>query len=180
MNDTTLIQIEDIKNVTSISNNIDVEMLEPFLFNAQEMYIRPVCGDAMYDAMIAEVGAGTGSTYTSLIENYVMYALAYSTWFSAAPFMHIKTQKKGIVLQNSDNSTNATMDEFSMYVQRIENTQTFYLTKLKDYLDDNKSTYSLYATTDQINPSNSSSIFLGFTNSTNTKNRNNAGDCVDC
>ena len=161
MNDTTLIQIEDIKNVTSISDNIDVAMLEPFLFNAQEMYIRPVCGDALMDAMLASVASG-GTGYTTLIDNQVLYALAYCTWYSAAPFLNFKTQRKGIVTQSSDNSTNVTLDEFGVYTSRIESMQTFYLRRLREFLDDNDTTYPLYAKDDDITPSSSSSIFLGF------------------
>lgn len=161
MIDTTIINIEDIKKITSISNNIEVDMLEPFLFNSQEIYIRPLLGDAMYTAIIAEVG-GTGNTYTSLIEDYIQYALAYATYFTYIPFGHIKLQKKGLVLQTSENSTSASMEEFSMYTKRVESTMTFYLAKMKDYLDDNKITYLLYTSSDQINPQNSSSIFLGF------------------
>jgi len=163
MNDTLLITIEDIKNVTSISDNVDVAQLEPFLATSQDMYLRPLVGDALMDAMLDSVASG-GTGYTNLIQNFCLNALAYSTWYSAAPFMHMKTQKKGIVLQNSDNSTNVTTDEFSIYSQRVENNMTFYLRRLKTYLDTAaaKVLYPLYATTDQINPQNSSSIFLGF------------------
>jgi len=180
MEDTLLISIEDIKAVTSISDNIDVSMLEPFLATSQDMYIRPVVGDALMDAMIASVATG-GTTYQSLIDNYVLKALAYSTWFSAAPFLHMKTQKKGIVLQSADDSTNISLDEWSVYSQRIENNMTFYLRRVKDYLDTAaaKALYPLYASNKQINPQNSSGIFLGYSRG-NTKSRNDAGDCIDC
>jgi len=159
--DTTLINIEDIKTVTSISQNIDVEMLEPFLFNAQEMYIRPICGDALMDAMLVDVATG-GTAYSTLINNQIIYALSYSVVHSFLPFNHIKIQKKGVLLQTSDSSTSASMDEFTMLSQRIENSQTFYLRRMKDYLDDNLTLYPLYAKDDQITPTSSSSIFLGF------------------
>jgi len=163
MNDTVLIEINDIKQVTSISDNVDVEQLSPFLFTSQEMYIRPVVGDALMDAMVASVASG-GTGYTSLINNYILYPLAYSTWYSSAPFLHMKTQKKGIVKQNSDNSDNVSLDEWTVYSQRIENNMTFYLRRLKTYLDTAaaKALYPLYCTTDQISPKNGSSIFLGF------------------
>lgn len=161
MTDTTLIQIEDIKSVTSISDNIDVAMLEPFLFNAQEMYIRPVCGDALMDAMLADVAAG-GTGYTTLISNYALYALAFSTVFSFLPFNLMKIQKKGIVKQSSDNSESVSIDEFGLLSTRIENSMTFYIRRLRKYLNENNNTYPLYACDDDITPSNSSSIFLGF------------------
>ena len=161
MNDTTLIQISDIKNVTSISDNVDVEILEPFLFNAQAMYISPITGDALYSAMLDDVASG-GTTYQTLIENFVLFALSYACWYSAAPFMHFKTHKKGVVKQSSPDSESVTMDEFGTYTQRIENTMTFYLRKLRTYLNDNKTLYPLYCADDDITPSNSSTIFLGF------------------
>lgn len=163
MDDTTLIQISDIQNITSISDNIEVDQLSSFLFNAQNIYVLPLVGQALYDAMIAEIIAGTGSTYTSLIENYVAYALAYATFHSFLPFGHIKVHKKGVVLQTSDNSASASPEEFALLSGRVESTMRFYLKKLKDYLDDNKDIYTLYKSTDTAStPQNSSSIFLGF------------------
>ena len=161
MTDTTIINIEDIKNVTSISNNIDVEMLQPFLFTSQVMYIQPITGDALMSAILSDVASG-GTTYETLINDYVLYALAYSTWFSSSPFLHFKTQKKGIVKQSSDNSENVSLDEFGTYASRIESMQTFYLRRMREYLDANKTLYPLYCNDDDITPSNSSSIFLGF------------------
>jgi len=153
--------IKDIQNLTSISDNIDVEILSPFLYNAQEMYIRPVCGDALMDAIIVDAETG-GTTYETLIENYIFYPLAYATWFSSAPFIAYKTMRKGLVTQSSDNSQNLTTEEMSIYLGRIESTMTFYLRKLRTYLNENKASYPLYCNDDDITPSNSSSIFLGF------------------
>ena len=163
MNDTLLISIQDIQNVSSISDNIQVESLEPFLSTSQDMYIRPLVGDALMDDMLADVATG-GTQYQSLIDNYILRALAYATVFSYLPFGHMKIQKKGIVLQNSDNSQNVSVEEFSILSQRTESTMTYYLRRLKEYLDlpASKVLYPMYATTDQINPQNSSSIFLGF------------------
>ena len=163
MNDTLLISIQDIQNVSSISDNIQVESLEPFLSTSQDMYIRPLVGDALMDDMLADVATG-GTQYQSLIDNYILRALAYATVFSYLPFGHMKVQKKGIVLQNSDNSQNVSVEEFSILSQRTESTMTFYLRRLKEHLDlpASKVLYPMYATTDQISPQNSSSIFLGF------------------
>ena len=162
MNDTLLITIDDIKAVTSISDTIDVAMLEPFLFNAQVIYILPLIGQALYDAIITEIEGTTGSTYTTLINNFVLYALSYATFHSFLPFNHVKVQKKGVLLQTSDNSTSASPEEFALLAGRVEGMMTYYLRRLKEYLDDNKDTYTLYATSDQQNPQNSSGIFLGF------------------
>ena len=163
MEDTVLIEISDIKNVTSISDNLDVEQLSPFLFTSQEMYVRPIVGDALMDAMVDDVATG-GTAYQRLINNYILYPLSYATWFSSAPFLHMKTQKKGIVKQSADDSDNVSLDEWSVYSQRIENSMTFYLRRLKTYLDtaEAKALYPLYCTTDQINPQNGSGLFLGF------------------
>ena len=161
MDNTTLITINDLKDVTSISDNVDVELLKPFLFTSQEMYIRPVLGDAFMDEIINDVSTG-GTSYETLINNYIVYALAYSTWFSAAPFIHMKTSKKGILKQSSDNSENVSLEEFGVYSSRIENLMTFYLKKLENYLNDNKSIYPLYCSSDVVNHTNSSTIFLNF------------------
>jgi hypothetical protein len=161
MNDYVILPIEQLKTMTSISDNIDVEMLEPYLFIAQQRYIRPLVGDALMDAITADQQSG-GTAYQTLVQDYLWYALAYATWNDASIFMAYKTHKKGVVKQGGDNSENLNVEEMSIYTSRIRNNMTFYLDRAKDYLNDNKSVYPLYNSTDQRGESNSSSIFLDF------------------
>lgn len=161
MQDYTIISIEQMKELTSISENVDVELLRPFLFTAQEMYIRPLLGDSMMDDLVNDAQSG-GTKYEFLIENYLYFPLAYATWHSAAPFLHYKTQKKGVVKQYSENSDNVTVEEFGIYAQRIENLMTYYLDRAKDYLEENEDSYPLYKRDLQIGGGNSSDIFLDF------------------
>lgn len=162
MNDTTIIQIDDIKEVTSISDNVDIKLLQPFLFDSQNIYLQPILGDALLTDIQDNVESGT-TKYDELINDYIIYALSYSTFFSFLPFNHLKVQRKGLVKQSSDNSVNIDMDEFAMLSGRVESTQVYYLNRLRDYLDDNKELYPLYRSECSIGIKNSSSgIFLGF------------------
>ena len=152
--------VDRIKEITSISNNIDPSQLEPYLYTAQDMYVEDLLGADMYNDLLDNVFSGT-TKYTFLIKNYLDYVIAYGAWSLASPFLNYKTQKKGIVKQNSDNSDNINIDEFNIYSKRIENTMTHYITKTIKYLEDNKTQYSLYKNNDNYN-TNSSNIFLNY------------------
>ena len=159
---TTFITIEDIKSITSISDNVDVELLSPHLSIAQDMYITPVLGDALSEGLQKQIEEGNVSGDTEvLLQKYVTPALAYYTWFSASPFMAYKHQRSGVVKQTSDNSESVDMEEFAYLTRRIENTAIHYTTLLYDYLEANKDKHPLYRT-DARPRSKTRGIYTGF------------------
>ena len=151
--------VERLKELTSISDNIDPTMLEPYLFSAQELYVEELLGVDMYNDVLNNIVSGT-TKYDFLIKNYLDYIIAYGSWSLAAPFLNYKTQRKGIVKQTSDYSDSVTVDEYVIYAKKIENMVSFYIRKTYKYLNDNVSSYPLYEGSKKN--TNSSSIFLGF------------------
>jgi len=166
-----LISVDDLKQITSISDNVDVKAIEPFIHNAQMHYLRELVGDAMYNDMVANKASG-GTKYETLIQEYVLFMLGYWAWHDYTPFAHIKFQKKGLVKQTADDSTSADMDEVSMILKRIESMAVYYTQRMKDELD--KGAYPLYrqngcADTYQTQ---GSGIFLKFGNAKTRTNYN--------
>ena len=168
-----LISVDDLKQITSISDNADVKAIEPFIHNAQMHYLRELVGDAMYNDMVANKASGT-TKYENLTQEFVLFMLGYWAWYDYTPFAHIKFQKKGLVKQTADDSTSADMDEVVMILKRIESMAVYYTNRMKDYLDSNTSLYPLYRqnTCDDTYTQGGSGIFLKFGNAQYKTNYN--------
>lgn len=159
-----LMTVDDIKSITSISDNVDVESLRNYIKNATVMYIQPILGIALLDDILLLTSTGN-SKYDVLLKEYIYYALAYYAWYNASIFLHVKTQKKGLVKQHSDDSENISLDEFGVYSKRIESIAVTYSNRLRDYLDVNANEFALYRQNNKSVAGNSntcSSIFLKF------------------
>ncbi len=173
--ESTILTKEQLLTLTSISENMDVELLQPHLLIAQQLYVSPVLGDALYSDIVSKYDNNsiTGDTLT-LYNDYIVPAIAYAAWFSAAPFLQFKTQRNGIQTQASDNNTPVTVEELSLYINRVENLKNFYCERLNKYLiEDNGTKFPLFRQDNTPQTlSKGSSLYLGFKskNSSNTCN----------
>lgn len=163
MNDITLLTVDDIKEITSISKNISPETLSPYILIAEEYFVYEVLGEGLTNELKTQL---TGNTLTglnqTLLQTYIKPLAAYGSWLEGSPFIHMKTVQKGIVKQSSDNSINVDMDEFTAYRQHIKDKVMFFQDRMKDYLERNKTSYPLYSTTCSTgNNYNSTGIYLG-------------------
>jgi hypothetical protein len=170
--ESTLITTTDLKKITSISENMDVELLNPHLLIAQQLYVSPILGEALYTDIINRFDNGTltGDSLT-LFEDYILPAIAYGAWFSAAPFLNYKTQRAGIQTTSSPDNQPVTVEELSLYIARVENYKNYYCQRLNDYLvKDNYVKFPLFRGNDTpANLNKGSALFLGFTRN-QTKN----------
>ena len=168
--ESTIITVEQIKLITSISENMDCALLQPHLLIAQQLYVAPILGDALYTDILSRFDGNTltGDTL-NLYEEYIVPAIAYSAWYSAAPFLAYKTQRQGIQTQSSPDNTPLTVEEMSIYTARVGNYKDFYCERLNKYLiNDNGIKFPLFRGEDTpINSNKGSSLYLGFRRSRN-------------
>jgi len=160
--ESTIVTTEQLKNFTSIGENVDVDLLFPHLLIAQQLYVQPVLGDALYNDIVDRFDNNTltGDTQT-LYELYIIPALAYSAWYSVTPFLNFKTQRTGIATQGTDVLTPVTPDELAIYTDRVNNFKIYYLNRLEQYLIDNASTFPLYRQND-VNQNKGGELYLGW------------------
>ena len=170
--ESTLVTVEQLKALTSISDTMDCELLQPHLLIAQQLYVAPVLGNALYNDILAQFDANTisGNT-TTLLDEYITPAIGFSAWFSISPFLAYKTQRSGIQALSSPDNTPVTPEELSLYIARVENYKDFYCLRLQKYLDANESLFPLYRSGDSQEVSKGGGLYLGF------KSRRNNGCC---
>ena len=67
-----LITTVDLKKFTAISDNMDVELLQPFLLISQQLYVAPILGTALYEDIVSRYDNQTltGESWT-LFEEYI-------------------------------------------------------------------------------------------------------------
>lgn len=166
MNDILLTTVDDLKEVTSISKNIQSELLEPYLLVAEEFFVYPILGDALVSEFKNQLTGNTLSDLNkTLLIQYVRPVVGYGAWHEYIPFSYVKSTQKGEVSQFSDNSSTPAIDIVSYKRQALKDKLSFFQDRLKKYLEDNHDMYPLYRSTCRINNNNySSSIYLGDAN----------------
>jgi len=161
--ESTLVTTEQLKELTSISDTIDCELLQPHLLIAQQLYVSAVLGDALYNDILVQFDAQTisGNSKT-LLDEYIRPAIGFSSWYSAAPFLAYKTSRSGIQSQGSPDNTPVTPEELSLYITRVENYKNYYLKRLQNYLETNENDFPLYRTSNSQEVSKGGGIYLGY------------------
>jgi hypothetical protein len=159
---TVLTTVNELKLRTSIGENIDVELLQPHLQIAQELYVSEVLGSALYDDIVNQYDNNTisGDTET-LLNEYIIPSIAYSAWYCAYPFLAYKTQRTGINTTTTDVQTPVTVEEISIYGSRVENFKNFYLKRLEDYLIENSTLFPLFRKS-ETTQQGGGNIYLGY------------------
>lgn len=163
MNDVNYISVEDIKEISSISQNVDPQFLVPYIRSSEGMFIIPVIGTALNTELKNQLTANTVTVLNNtLIQYYIKPLSAWSTFLSSVPFLAFKSTNKGILRQGSDNSTIPTIQDINWFKQSIKDTKSFYEQEITKYLVDNADLYPNYRSSCNNNATDfSNGIWLG-------------------
>lgn len=163
-----LVTVNQIKNSTSISKQIDESIIENYIPIAQRFHIKPVIGNDLYDSIIDKIKNNELSgVYKTLYDDYIVPSVTYYTLYEGAPFFWIRTENKGLTIKYSDNSETISIDQFNIYRQSFEDNAIMYLNDLKDYLEENREHFEELDNKSQGDDynwkdTNSSGLFIGF------------------
>jgi hypothetical protein len=157
-----LVTPNDLKQFTTISSNIDTDMLFPFLLVSQQTLVAPVLGTALYDDIINRFDTNTlsGDTKT-LYEKYLIPAVGWGSYYLALPFLAYKTNRNGVNTSGTDTLTPVVIEEMNVLTNRLNTLKDFYLSQLEEYLVDNASLFPLFRR-NNVREGTGSSIYLGY------------------
>lgn len=151
---TNILTPERLKEITSISDAIDVKQLTPYIQIVEEFHLLPVIGEELYATIINGIENGDlDAENESLMNKYIIPFIAYYSWYEAATFLYIKTENKGLVKKFSDNSNSLDSYDFKMYRQAILDKAIMYKSLLQKQIS---------VACNPKNSSNSSGFFLNF------------------
>ena len=163
------ISVDTIKDRTGLHNNVDDKLVKPEIKTAQDMYILPALGSALYNRLQAGITANNlTSDEISLLDNYVVDTLVNYVLSELPQGMSYQFYNKGLLRKQGDNSEYPSMQDMIDVANRYRARAEFYKQRLIKYLKQNNVLYPLYLNfgsgIDAIKPENdgyTASIYLG-------------------
>lgn len=130
-----------IKERTAIHGNIDPKLIYPDLKYAQDAYINPILGTALYEKLQLLISNNTISTpgfedYKGLIDIYVSDALIYYTLAQLPETLSFQLWNKGVVRKQGENTELPSMTEILSVATRFKHRAEYYANRMKLFLLD--------------------------------------------
>lgn len=165
-----------IKERTAIHGNIDPKLIYPDIKYAQDAFIKPVLGTALYDRLQAAVSDGSILTdplkdYKLLIDEYLVDALIYFTLSELPVNISYQFWNKGVVRKHGQDTDLPTMSELVDISNRYKSRAEYYANRMKLFIIDQNGRLQKYqeythpgSQVDTITPEMrnfSTSVYLG-------------------
>lgn len=137
-----LISEDILKDRTAIHGNIDPKLLFPEIKVAQDMYIHPILGTALYDKIIGDINASGTTTgdYKDLLDDYIIDCLLYYVLAGLPEALSYQFWNKGVVRKQGDNTELASMSELIDLSNKYRVRADWYAERLNKYLKQNATT----------------------------------------
>lgn len=129
-----------IKERTAIHGNIDAHLIYSDIKVAQDMYIMPLLGTALYNKLQSIIADNTISTdatlinYKNLIDKYVVDALMYYTLSELPTTISYQFWNKGVLRKNGQDTELPSMSELIDLSNKYRNRAEFYAQRMKAWI----------------------------------------------
>jgi len=142
---------EKLKDSTAISLNVDVQLLLPFVKQAQKLYVETKLGTKLNDKLKALIVAGTvnaaGNTfYATLLNTYIGDMLPNFALYHAIPFLRFKVENGNIYSKTSETGTALNSEEAQSLRSEVINTGEYYMERMIEYITNNLNEFPEYQT----------------------------------
>ncbi len=144
-----------LKDSTAINLNVDVELLLPYVRQAQKLYVETKLGTDLTDKLKAEITAGTlTGAYKTLVDDYIGDMLPNWAFYHAIPFLRFKIENGNIYSKTSETGNALSTEEAQHLREEVRNTAEYYTERMIDYVCHNTSSFPEYSTNSgsDVNP----------------------------
>jgi hypothetical protein len=150
---------QKLKDSTAINLNVDVNILLPYVLQAQTLYIEPKLGTQLYEHIKGLIQAGTignvgNAAYKTLLDDYISFVLVNYSFYHAIPYLRFKVENGNIYSKTSETGTALSTEESQSLREEISNTAQYYTERLIEYIRNNTSLFPEYSTNSgaDVNP----------------------------
>jgi hypothetical protein len=154
-----LISEQKLKDSTAINLNVDVNILLPYVLQAQTLYIEPKLGTQLYEHIKGLIQAGTigdagNVAYKTLLDDYISFVLVNYSFYHAIPYLRFKVENGNIYSKTSETGTALSTEEAQSLSEEISNTAQYYTERLIEYIRNNIGDFPEYSTNSgaDVNP----------------------------
>ena len=138
---------EKLKDSTAINLNVDVNLLLPYVRQAQKLYIEPKLGTDLYEALKTKITGGTlTGAYKTLVDDYIGDMLPNWAFYHAIPFLRFKIENGNIYSKVSETGTALSTEEAQHLREEIRNTAEYYTERMIEYVTNNTGSFPEYNT----------------------------------
>ena len=136
-----------LKSSTAINLNVDVDILLPFVREAQKLYVETALGTDLTAHLKAEIVAGTlAGADKTLVDDYIGDMLPGYSLYHAIPYLRFKVENGNIYSKTSETGTALSESEAQHLREEVLNTASYYRERLIDYIRNNTASFPDYNT----------------------------------
>tara|TARA_R100000655_G_scaffold86133_1_gene126062 strand:- start:139 stop:702 length:564 start_codon:yes stop_codon:yes gene_type:complete len=138
---------EKLKDSTAINLNVDVNLLLPYVRQAQKLYVETKLGTKLTQKLKDEIVAGTlAGAYKTLVDEYIGDMLPNWAFYHAVPFLRFKIENGNIYSKTSETGTALSTEEAQHLREEVRNTAEYYTERMIEYVTNNTSSFPEYST----------------------------------
>ena len=144
-----------LKDSTAINLNVDVELLLPYVRQAQKLYVETKLGTDLTNKLKDEIISGTlAGAYKILVDDYIGDMLPNWAFYHAIPFLRFKIENGNIYSKTSETGNALSTEEAQHLREEVRNTAEYYTERLIDYVTNNTTSFPEYNTNSgsDVNP----------------------------
>jgi len=135
MKNTLFINVDTIKERTGLHSNVDDKLILPEIMTAQDMYLLPALGTALYVRLQTGISsANLTANETALLDDYVTNPLVYYVLSELPVGLSYQFYNKGLIRKSSDNTDTPQMQDLIDVANRYRSRAEFYKQRLIKYL----------------------------------------------
>ena len=138
---------QKLKDSTAINLNVDVNLLLPYVRQAQKLYVEPKLGTDLYEALKTKISGSTlTGAYQTLVDDYIGDMLPNWAFYHAIPFLRFKIENGNIYSKTSETGTPLSTEESQHLREEVRNTAEYYTERMIEYITNNTSSFPEYNT----------------------------------
>jgi len=140
-----------LKDSTAINLNVDVNLLLPYVRQAQKLYVEPKLGTTLTNHLKTLITTGDLSlpinvNYKTLVDEYIGDMLPNWAFYHAIPFLRFKIENGNIYSKTSETGTAMSTEESQHLREEVSNTAQYYTERMIDFITNNLSWFPEYNT----------------------------------
>lgn len=129
------ISVDTIKDRTGLHFNVDPKLVYPDILFAQDAYILPVLGTALYNKLQDDIDCkNLTCDYETLLNDYITPCLVYQVMAELPMALSYQFYNKGVVKKTGEGQTEPSASELTEVAQRYTSRAEYYRQRLVKYL----------------------------------------------
>lgn len=133
-----MIDVATLKKRTAIHDNIDEKLIYPEIKAAQDLYIHPILGTALYNKLLTDISNNAlAGNYKTLVDDYLIDTLCNYVISELPTAINYQFFNKGVSQKTSDSSQQPSMSELFSVAEKYKNRAEAYQKKAMFYLKQN-------------------------------------------